>query len=407
MYKGEMFAGGLMPSKGPRMTPATRRIALVAAAAVVFLAGCSSGSSGGGNGTGGGPTNGAASGSNTSASGLSLARSRAKQAEAVPTFTAHAVLPKAKVRALAGKTIWFVSEGQSIPYFAAVYQGIQQGAAALGMKAKVFDAQGSVSAQNQGVQTAISQGAAGIVLGFPPDQLEASLGAKAKAAGIPITDAGVVDLKDPLIPGDVGHVAWSYARGGADQADWVVADSGGDAHVYAILSSGYKVQDYRLAGFTHELKSLCPSCSVEGSQHVPFTQWTSQLPTIVSTALTQHPDVNYILVADDAQVLYVRQGIKRVPNSKVKVVSSDASTYNLGLVKKGDTEFADQGEPENWIGWATVDVIVRFLTTGTAGNEAVPLRLFTQSNLPRDYQRASADWPVDWAGDFKKEWAVD
>ena len=343
----------------------------------------------------------------TPTSGVAVAKARALAAEAIPSFKFRPTLPVAKVKALAGKTIWFVSEGQSIPYFAAVYQGIQAGASALGMNARVYDANGSVTAYNQGVRTAIAQHAAGIVLGFPPGELQPSIGASAKAAGIPITDAGVVDLKNPLTPGDVGHVAWSYSKAGAQQADWVIAHSNGNASVFAVLSTGYAVQDYRLAGFTSEMKALCPKdCAVLGSQHVPFTEWTTQLPTIVTTFLTKHPSVNYVLVAADAMVLYVQEGIQRLPNSHVIVVSSDASSYNLGLVHAGKVELADEGEPEIWIGWAADDVIVRWLTTGAGGNEAVPLRLFTQTALPANYNNAAADFPVNLRADFKKEWGL-
>lgn len=375
-------------------------LALVAVASVT--AGCGSDDSS--SSTSSGSTSSASS--DSGGAKVDEAKTRLAKAMEPPKFTPSAPVDKDKVKDLSGGTIWFVSQSQAVPYFVGVYQGIQEAAKELGMKTRVFDAQGKAAAWNQGVAAAIAQGAKGIVLGFPPDQLQAALGKRAAKAGIPITDAGVVDLKDPLTPGSVGHVGWSYADAGRSEADFVVADSNAKAKVLALLSVGYKVQDYRLAGFTEELKELCPDCSVAASKHVPFTEWASQLPTITTTYLGRDPDINYILIAADALALNVVKGVHQLHNTNVKMVGSDASEYNLGLIKAGDVQAADIGVSGPWVGWATADVIVRKLTTGKDGNVGVPLRMFTDENLPSDIKDTNALFPTDWREGFKTEWGL-
>lgn len=376
---------------------------IIAVAAALASCGSDDSSDSGGSGSG---TSAPATTTSATDSGVAEAKARLEKAMAPPDFVPGTKLDGAKVAKLKGGTIWFVSQSQAVPYFVSVYDGIKEAAAALGMKTRVFDAQGKAAAWNQGVAAAIAQGAKGIVLGFPPDQMQAALGERAKKAGIPITDAGVVDLKDPAYPGSVGHVGWSYEDAGKIEADFMVADSGAKAKALALLSVGYKVQEYRLDGFRSELKELCSACSVAAVKHVPFAEWASQLPTITTSYLSRDPDINYILVAADGLALNVVKGVHQLHNTKVKLIGSDASEYNLGLIKAGDVQAADIGVSEKWLGWASLDVILRAITTGSADNEAVPLRMFTKDNLPDDIKDEDALFPSDWRGGFKQQWGL-
>lgn len=343
----------------------------------------------------------------TPAPGVNAAKKLVRAAEAPPSFPQQPALPAAKVRQLRGGTIWFISQSQSIPYFVSVYRGIQDAAKAAGLKAKVVDAQGSATEWNKGVATAIAQRAAGIVLGFPPDQMQPALGREAAKKHIPITDAGVSDVSDPPYPGSVGHVAWSYRLGGKLEADWIIADSGANAHVLAFLSVGYKVQDYRLNGLRAEFRRLCPhTCSVDAVERVPFTQWTEQLPSLTTTQLARNPKINYIFSAADAMVLNIVRALHQTHKTNVKLIASDASSYNLQLVRKGDVQRADIGVSENWIGWASVDAIMRSLTTGKNGNRAVPQRLFAASNLPHNLNSETALFPTPWQARYKALWGL-
>ena len=61
---------------------------------------------------------------------------------------------------------------------------------------------------------------------------------------------------------------------------------------------------------------------------------------------------------------------------------------------------------ENWIGWASVDAILRSITTGKRGSQAVPQRLFTNANLPGNLNSEQTLFPTPWQAKYKALWGL-
>jgi len=312
-----------------------------------------------------------------------------------------------------GKLMYYISVSLSIPFEQYMLQGMKEGSAIVGATAVGFDAKSSVAEAARGVGEAI-QAKAGVIFidGFPPTLLAPAI-AQAKAAGIPVLTANSQEAGS-LLPGYpdgvVGSATHSFATPGKIEADWIVADSKGNANIIYLRSSDVPViTDSEKDAFVTELNRLCSSCKVQVVD-VPTSQW-SQLTPKTASMIRANPNVNYFVPDFDGEVIFMVPGVTSAnAQSKVKIVSFNATPSVMQNLKQRYVVAAETGGPNLLQGWAFADEGLRVLSGQQPLNDLnIQTRLFDATNIDSiDLSLQESEWygVGDYRAKFKHQWGV-
>jgi len=350
--------------------------------------------------------------SGTASANVSEAQSLAKKAVA-PISSWQPAGQSFDASKAKGKSMFYISVSLSIPFEQYMLQGMKEGAAIVGATAVGFDAKSSVAEATRGVGEAI-QAKAGVIFidGFPPTLLAPAI-AQAKAAGIPVLTANSQEA-GPLLPGYpdgvVGSATHSFATPGKIEADWIVADSKGNANIIYLRSADVPViTDSEKDAFVNELNRLCSSCKVQVVD-VPTSQW-SQLTPKTASMIRANPNVNYFVPDFDGEVIFMVPGVTSAnAQSKVKIVSFNATPSVMQNLKQRYVVAAETGGPNLLQGWAFADEGLRVLSGQQPLNDLnIPTRLFDATNIESiDLSLQESEWygVGDYRAKFKRQWGV-
>jgi ribose transport system substrate-binding protein len=306
----------------------------------------------------------------------------------VPAFTAPG--GPVDVARLRGKKV-FVIPIEETPFTQAVEAGEKAAAKAAGVQLTFYPNQGEVSQWVQGMQTAIAQKPALIILDTSPDprQLQPQIAA-AKAAGIPVLVTHFYDVTSPGPPacagcaaGVTGIVKAPISVAGGAEADWIIADSGGRAHVLIVGLNGLLPVPGMIAAADAQFRQYCPGCTI-----TTIAINLSQLGTAgafgqVSSALVQNPAITYVDPLFDASIPGTLAAIEAAgKTSQIKIVSFNGSSFALQDVASGTSPVAaDVAEPDTWVGYANMDQAFRIMAGMPTVNETTPIRIFDSANI--------------------------
>jgi ribose transport system substrate-binding protein len=306
----------------------------------------------------------------------------------VPVFTPPG--PSVDVAKLRGKRV-FVIPIEETPFTQAVEAGEKAAAKAAGVQLTFYPNEGEVSQWVQGMQTAIAQKPALIILDTAPDprQLQPQIAA-AKAAGIPVLVTHFYDATSPQPPACVGCAAGVTAivkapisvAGGAE-ADWIIADSGGKANVLIVSLNGLLPVPGMVAAAQAQFKQHCPGCKVTTTAINLSQLGTAGAFSQVSSALVQNPGINYVDPLFDASIPGTLAAIEGAgKTSQIKMVSFNGSSFALKDVASGTSPVAaDVAEPDTWVGYANMDQAFRVMSGMQPVVETTPIRIFDSSNI--------------------------
>lgn len=311
--------------------------------------------------------------------GIRAARAAVARYERQPKFIGPGSrIPIARAR---GKSVWVIAVSMSIPFTASVAQGVQLAAARVGISTHVFDGKGTQSEWIRGINEAVSQHANGVVLIGVPLPLVSSALETMHNDHVPFIDVPT-DCKQPLPFGEFGHVCISFTHAGALQADYAIAHAGAKpTHVLLLEDNEYPSEENRLHGMEAEFRKLAPHDTVDVHNTLTSQNATQLGPSTVNL-IRRDPRISWVLATYDAQLLYVVPALQQAGlASKVRIVGSDAVSSNLNWTKTNHVQVADVGEPDHWMGWASLDLIARAMLGRKAVNEHIQLRLFSSGNL--------------------------
>jgi len=380
-----------------------RAWATLACVAVLAVAGC------GGDDDEDEPAGGGAATSETSA-GVEEATSMVEEAE--QPITEGPSVPAFDASGASGKKVWFVSLALAIPYSQQVWDGVQQGADALGVETKSFDGKFSPADVTRGIDLAIQDKADAIILHSLPAGVVAPALEKADEAGIQIVSAETQNPGPPLpdVPDTVDALAGhSYTIPAETMAAKVVEDSGGDANVLFLSASDIGPGSKQgTDAFVAKMEELCPDCEVK-VEDSPVAQWAGLTESIPSM-LRANPDVNYIVPIFDGMAVTILPGIRSAGAEDVKLVSGDATPSVLEAMASGDVVVGDVGQPNVWTGVGIMDQTARLLVGEEPVEDiGVQYRLFTDTNVGEiDLKADPSTWygDVDFLGDYEEIWGV-
>lgn len=369
-------------------------LAVVALTVVLAACGGSSSSSSSSAAASGATTSGSSGSSGSASSGVAHAKAAIAAAEALPTFKLKA--PSFDIKKIAGKTIFNIPVSSAVAYVASVDQQAQKIAQQYGAKWVEYTNQGTPSQWTAGIQQAISQHAAAIVLAQGIDvQLIIPALQKAKAAGIPVVithdfQNGEQNAPPPTGPGatvtklTTAFVNVPFWEAGRLDADWAISQTNGKADVVIFSSPDVPPSTGLANAIIKEFKTYCPACKTQ-LKTLSLADWATKISPETQSAVQADPNVNWILPIYDSMGLFAAQGITAAGKTgSVHIASYNGTPAVMKLIQTGDVYAMDAGENINWLAYATIDQVGRVITHSPiikSGNEETPLRVFSKSNI--------------------------
>jgi ribose transport system substrate-binding protein len=242
---------------------------------------------------------------------------------------------------------------------------------------------------------------------------------QAKEQGIPVLGLETLDCSDagsgpslftiPMIYSKTypDNKAW-WTGWGAWSADFLAADSNGSAKVITSMGQGDPQFDLLNNGFKNEL-SKCAGCSVAGdvpwtvSDLAPNGPWV----TALRNALIKYPDADYVWWPFDTNGVD-SGGAKAIlqSGSKAKVVSGIGTGSGMDLLRSGQMYAEGVARSSDWLSWAAMDEVNRYLNHEPAVPEGVGfISIDKTHNLPsasgQGYQTS-----VPFEQLYKKAWGA-
>ena len=306
-----------------------------------------------------------------------------------------------------GASVWYVSLSQAIPVLAIEQNGIKQAADALGMSLHICDGKFQPALAAGCINAAVSAGAKGIFTDSVTLASVSTAVTNATQHKVPILAMSAIGTNSK----DVAFFTNGDEMSEAIAAQWIIADSKGKAQV--LMSS---VQDD--SGARNDISSgsapqfaKCSGCKTVIASYTSST--VPSVPSIVSSTLLSHRNLNYGLPQFDFLVPLFKSGVQTAGfTAKMKVVSTNAVLSSMQLVKSGG-QAADVGSNRNYSGWAAMDSMLRLLKgMPVSTTSTVPQRVFDSKNIASitltDAAAGTGEWwgPLTYQKDFQKLWGV-
>lgn len=339
--------------------------------------------------------------------GLERAEANVEQHRAeVTKFTPPG--PSIDAASLSGKSIWYIPTSASIPVLSVEQKGIEEAVEGLGMSYRTCDGKFTPAAASTCITQAANASAAGIIIdSIEPETVVPAL-ATAKSKGVPVMGFQLAGTDTDAIRFISGGDLESHLVA----MNWIIADSEGEANILASSVEGAKSVDEQIEGAEAVLNENCPDCSFTTAQ-VTAAQ-IQQIPAAVSSALLKDPDVDYGFPQYDFFVPLFQRGMQQAGRtSGMSVVSTNSALSQMQQVASGSGQVADVGANRNYLGWETVDGILRMsLDEPPPDNVTIPVRVFDKTNIDSveltDSAAESGEWwgPTDYKTEFLKLWGV-
>lgn len=312
-----------------------------------------------------------------------------------------------------GKRILVLSVDQRVPTLAQAAGVMQEAGQAAGVTVDVFDAKSDVARMQQGLDQAVRQADAAILLGIPIALVGPGL-AKAKAADVP-TVSVLNNEPEADEPGQgagdenvYATTAPSYFKGGQLVAAKAIVDTEGEANVVIFNTSEITPSAPSVEGIKSML-ARCDGCEIVAENDTPLAEWSTALSGKAVSAIRQNPDVNYLLPIFDGMGIFVHAGILQANAAdRVKVAAFNGTPAALDIIVQDEAFTGDPGQPNGWLGWHAVDQALRGMLGEEPGSPEIPIRFFDASNL-EDVDVNDLDEPYgdpDYRDGFRELWGV-
>jgi ribose transport system substrate-binding protein len=351
----------------------------------------------------------------TSASGEFSALQKKLDAIAAPPKFTHPG-PEIDVSSLKGKTFYVIPLAYNTEFNKLQADATVEAGKVAGVNVEVYSTTGTPSQWQQGMQRAITDDAAAIILQGPDPNLLIPQIRQAEAKGIPVVSSHYVDqdVEDEVkskIPNLEIAVPGPFTEASRLLADYVAVESGGTANVaYVPLTDFGTLQTQMTEAFEKELGSVCPDCKL--TQADTTLAKVTETPSAITSAVRRDPEIDWIVTAFDLSVPYAQTALQTLRKTdEVKIASFNATSAVLKLMQQdGHPLVANIGEPIPVMGYTSLDQAMRLALDEEPVEEPVFMRMFTQENVD---EAGTPPTPVDGYGDaqsfvdgYKQLWGV-
>ena len=304
--------------------------------------------------------------------GLSLAEARVEEfRKDVSTIGIDEPVPAPE-----GLEIFYVQ--CSVPVCESIRQGIAAAAEAIGanLTSQVhMDTPDTVQATFQ----AALQAGPDIVMasGNPREWFEDEL-AEMNESGIPLVAWSLPEGYQPegitanLITGG------DYYFNGVLMADYVTAETGGDANVLFLNIPQFPVLGLEQQGFEAEFAAVCPDCGLRTFEITVEQLIAGEHISTAISELQKDPGINFIVTGFGDMLIGMPESLADAGVGEgVRAISQAGTTFNYGFIADGQLQVADVGLPTGYLGWRAVDAGLRALAGQDVG--AFPQRPLTDN----------------------------
>jgi inositol transport system substrate-binding protein len=265
------------------------------------------------------------------------------------------------------------------PFFVTMRRNLQDEAAKLRVSVLVVDGQSNSSKQTSDLETAVADGADGIILA--PTDINALTPAVRNVlnANIPIV---TVDRRVEGLGQQVSHVGADNVAGGAIMAKWVVDNFPDGARIVLITGQpGSSSAIDRTRGIESAFASAGPRYKIVASQTANWQR--DQGLTITQNILTSlgatKPDV--IIAENDDMALGAVEALRAGDIGGVRVLGFDASPEALRDVRDGSMAATVEQSPSRQIRTALDQLVARIRNKTPIKGASIQPVLITRANL--------------------------
>lgn len=295
--------------------------------------------------------------------------------------------PNTPVTPPPGKKITVITCGSTGITCVRVANGAKAAAEALGYSVNVVDGKNDPSVWSSSIQQAVANGADGIVLAAVPPAVVPEQVKEARAKGVKVVS--VLSNVGKGIP----NVLLDFNRDEAAEATtaYLAEESGGDAHLLLVRDKEFPGPEAYFERIEELLPEYCPGCKVEDTVNFTLALVAQRLAGSVTSSLQTHPDIDTVMQPFDAITPFVVQGITQAgKKGQVQIIGEGADPPGVEAMEAGDM-IESMGTPAEWMGWQSVDDLIRLFANKPVEEVKVPQRLVTAEDLPG---------PEGWQGDF-------
>jgi len=307
-----------------------------------------------------------------------------------------------------GKTVAFMQCG--VPECAAINKHLGPATKAMGVKLQTIQTGNTPQTIAEGFNTAIETHPDAVIVPAIDPVIWQSQLKKLRAAHIPILAWYLPeDIKtDPLAKGILTNTydASDATRVGQLLADFVVAESNGEASVVDVEVPEFTIFKIQAEAFKEELARVCPECSVD-SLKSHAEDIGSKIPGAVVSYLQQHPETNWVVSDFGSLATGVPQAIAAAGlDENVKLVSASSEPNNYEDVKSGG-EYATLPVDLHYLAWQGVDGAARAITGQSLAPDGpgnVPMQILKQEDITFEPSEEWVGFP-GYEQKFEELWA--
>jgi ribose transport system substrate-binding protein len=293
--------------------------------------------------------------------------------------------PTSGPKAVSGKTIVYVAQTMTNPGVAGAANGVIEGAKAIGWTVRVIDGQGTPVGIQAAFSEAIDLSPSGIVIGGFDPGLTAQQVAQANAAHIPLIGWHAVASPGPSkSPALFTNITTSVADVAKISADWIIAESNGDAGVVLFTDDSIPFARNKADLIENEL-ATCPSAKLLERENIPIPDSSIRVPQEVSSLLarfqgqwTYSVAINDLYFADAAPAL--RAAGKQGSAAPFNIGAGDGDPSAFERINTDQFQAATVPEPLTEQGWQIIDEFNRAFSGRPATGYAAPVHISTTAN---------------------------
>lgn len=157
------------------------------------------------------------------------------------------------------------------------------------------------------------------------------------------------------------------AQIGKQEANWIIAETGGEANVL-FINSGYPINTLQEEAMVAQLEAECPETCTSNSYQAPISSIGKDLAGKIAAQLQSHPDTNYLIPAFGDMAVGIPAALAGAGVEPVPTITQTPGDANIADIESGAINAA----------WAPVGPVGSWSIIDTFG------RLFTEQSFPEE-----------------------
>ena len=309
----------------------------------------------------------------------------------------------------------------SVPVCESIKGGVEAAAEALGAELQIFTHSDTADTVQAAFQSAVQANPSMVLTsGNPREWFEQEL-AQLNDAGVPVVAWSIPEEYKPegiaanIITGD------DYYFNGVLMADYVTAETDGDANVLFLNIPQFPVLGLEGEGFEAEYGEVCPDCKLTKIEVTVEQLLAGGHISSAVSELQKDDTINFIVTGFGDMLIGMPEALESAGFTDLKAVSQAGTPANYELITSGELQVADMGLPTEFVGWRAVDAGLRAIAgqdvgtferrpfTDIAGHDnigiaGVPLKILTAEAI----EDPTVPWsPIpNYQDEFKKLWGA-